>query len=228
MNKELAELLPEGLSLTDDGNGLTLTDGELALRGDFSPMLRRVRPANLGGETLIKAARFRNLPSSEGLTAVDATAGLGEDSFLLAAYGFRVTLFEYNAVIAALLEDALKRALADAALAPIAERMTLICGDSIEGLKKLEEAPDIVLLDPMFPGRKKSGLIKKKFQLLQKLEAPCGTEEELLQAAISAGPRRIIIKRPEKGPYLAGIKPSYSVDGSTVRYDCILPPIKQK
>ena len=44
--------------------------------------------------------------------AVDATAGLGEDSLLLAAAGFEVTLCEADPVIAVLLEDALTRAAA--------------------------------------------------------------------------------------------------------------------
>ena len=33
-------------------------------------------------------------------------------------------------------------------------------------LAALDQKPDIVLLDPMFPERQKSGSIKKKFQLL--------------------------------------------------------------
>ena len=45
-----------------------------------------------------------------------------------------------------------------------------------------EEIPDVILLDPMFPERRKSALIKKKFQLLQKLERPCADGEELLSA----------------------------------------------
>ena len=33
----------------------------------------------------------------------------------------------------------------------------------------------------------------------------------------------MVIKRPAKGPLLAGIKPSYSIAGKAVRYDCITP-----
>jgi DNA-3-methyladenine glycosylase I len=92
----------------------------------------------------------------------------------------------------------------------------------------METAPDVVLLDPMFPVRQKSGLIKKKFQLLQKLEQPSADEEaELLQAALAASPRRIVIKRPLKGPYLAGRQPDYSLCGTAIRYDCILVGQKQ-
>ena len=84
-------------------------------------------------------------------------------------------------------------------------------------------APDVIYLDPMFPARQKSAAVKKKFQLLHHLEAPCANEEELLLAAIAANPRKVIIKRPIKGPLLAGIKPSYSISGKAVRYDCITP-----
>jgi 16S rRNA (guanine1516-N2)-methyltransferase len=82
----------------------------------------------------------------------------------------------------------------------------------------------VILLDPMFPERQKSALVKKKFQLLQQLECPCTDEEELLQAAINAKPRKIIIKRPAKGPFLANRKPDYSISGKAIRYDCIVIP----
>lgn len=100
--------------------------------------------------------------------------------------------------------------------------MQLHSEDSIKALEEQTVHPDVVVLDPMFPKRQKSGLIKKKFQLLQQLEQPCAEEDALLQAAISCGPRRIVIKRPLKGPYLAGVKPSYSIKGKSVRYDCIV------
>ncbi len=143
---------------------------------------------------------------------------------ILAAAGFRVKLYEYNSVIADLLEDALDRAADDPELSLYASRMELHKEDSIEALNNMEIAPDVVLLDPMFPERNKSALVKKKFQLLQQLEMPCVSEKELLDAAISARPFKIVIKRPAKGPYLAGVKPSYSLTGKAIRYDCIVIP----
>ena len=89
-------------------------------------------------------------------------------------------------------------------------------------LMPMIEAPELILLDPMFPARKKSGLVKKKFQLLQRLEQPCANEFALLQAAVAASPAKIIIKRPLRGSFLGGMKPSYSIEGSTIRYDCIV------
>ena len=104
--------------------------------------------------------------------------------------------------------------------------MELHLGDSIEAMNRAEDSiggiPDLVLLDPMFPERQKSALVKKKFQLIHRLESPCMEEETLLNAAIAAGPRKILIKRPLKGPWLAGRKPGYSISGKAVRYDCIL------
>ena len=155
---------------------------------------------------------------------MDATAGLGEDSLLLAAAGFEVLLFERNPVIAALLRDALQRAKADPRLADVAARMELSEGDSIEALGCLPEPPDVVYLDPMFPARRKSAAVKKKFQLIHRLESPCEDAEALLRAAIAARPRKVVIKRPPKGPHLADIKPSYSLEGKAIRYDVIALP----
>lgn len=197
--------------------GLTLTDGEMSIRGDFSRLIPRISASNLSRELLVKAAKIKGDPSP---LAVDATAGLGEDSFLLAAAGFEVTLFERNEAIAALLEDAMERAERDPLLAGPVSRMRLVVGDSVEGLESIDFAPDVVFLDPMFPEKRKSSSVKKKLQLLQQLEEPCDDERELLEAAKGANPLKIVVKRPLKGPTLANEKPSHSLSGKTVRYDC--------
>ena len=208
-----------GLELRMEEEGLTLTDGTLSLRVDFTQEMKRLEARNLSRELLVRAAAGRK--DRPGGLAVDATAGLGEDSLLLSAAGWRVLLFEVNPLIAALLEDGLERALEVPSLKEIVSRMELRTGDSTVLLPALD-SPDVVLLDPMFPSRRKSGLVKKKFQLLQRLEQPCRNETELLQAALDASPGKIIIKRPLKGPYLGGVKPSYRIEGSTIRYDCIV------
>lgn len=210
------------LMLRLDENGLSLVSGELVLRGDFTRMLPRLRPGNLQRELLVKAAKIKH--SDAMPTAIDATAGLGEDALLLAAVGFSVHLYEYDAVIAALLRDAMWRAAQMPELAEIIGRMQLFETDSLTELRKLSVAPDVILLDPMFPERQKSALIKKKFQLLQKLERPCADEIALVNAAIAAHPHKIVIKRPLKGPYLADRKPSYSIKGKAIRYDCLVLP----
>ena len=152
--------------------------------------------------------------------AVDATAGMGEDSLLLAACGYEVTMYEQNPVVAALLKDTMRRAKKHPVLGEIVGRMKLVEGNSIELLPKQTGEPDLIYLDPMFPARQKSGLINKKLQLIQKLEQPCPEEESLLEMAMAAKPQKIIIKRPLKGACLAGISPHYTVKGKAIRYDC--------
>ena len=223
-NEELlsfnTKLATVNLSLQQNAEGLTLTDGELSIMVDFREMLPRLKQSNLQREMLVKAARIKGQPMPQ--TLIDATAGFGEDSLILAAAGFQVQLYEFDEVIVVLLKDGMERALEIPELKEAVGRMKLVCGDSTEGMRKLDFKPDIVLLDPMFPARQKSALIKKKFQLIQRLESPCSTEEQLLDAAVAADPKRIVIKRPLKGPYLADRKPSYSLEGKAIRYDCFV------
>lgn len=220
-SENIVKQVGDGLFLTDDGSGLTLTDGKLALRGDFTGLLPRLKKSNLQSEFLVKASKIKGI---EHPVIIDATAGMGEDSMILAAAGFEVYLFEYDPVIAALLKDALDRAMEIPELKEAAGRMHFTEGNSIDNMSKLEIAPDVVLLDPMFPARQKSALVKRKFQLLQKLEKPCSDENKLLEAALNVKPGRIVIKRPLKGPFLGGMKPSYSLTGKAIRYDCIVIP----
>lgn len=241
--------------LSVDAAGLSLTDGDQAMRGDFTKLQKRLQYHNLTHELFVKATKVKG---RENLRVIDATAGMGEDSLLLAAAGCEVTLYEQDPVIAALLQDTMRRALEETALHEIVMRMQLVEGDSIGHLRRLGEAatgsdvqegdvghdcstltasaaatsdadtalkrPDVIYLDPMFPERQKSGLVKKKFQLIHYLEAPAENEEALMQAAIDARPFKIVVKRPAKGPYLAGLKPSYSLDGKAIRYDCYVFP----
>ena len=210
-----------GLELRRDDEGLALVGDGMVLRADFMRLLPRLRPDRLGRELLVRAARTRGVDAP---TVIDATAGLGEDSLLLAAAGFTVMMFEQDPVIAALLCDALGRAANEPQLAGVVARMTLVEGDSVAGLRALGFSPDVVFLDPMFPERTKSAAVKKKFQLLHHLERPCEDEKSLLDAALAARPRKVVIKRPPKGPWLAGAKPSHSIAGKAVRYDVIVPP----
>ena len=53
-------------------------------------MLHRVTNGRLQHEMLVRAAKS----DKEGRKAIDATAGMGEDAFLLAAQGYEVTLYE--------------------------------------------------------------------------------------------------------------------------------------
>lgn len=207
----------EKLTVLFDEQGVSLTGYGLKYRGDFEEsMLHRVTKGRLQHEILAKAVKT----AKEVPVAIDATAGMGEDSLLLAAYGYEVTMYEQNPVVAALLRDALQRAKKHPELGPIVERMHLVEGNSVELILQGGVTPDLIYLDPMFPARQKSGLIHKKLQLIQKLEPPCGEESSLFETAIQANPMKIVVKRPLKSPFLAKKKPSYSLNGKAIRYDC--------
>ena len=210
------------LTLVRDEEGLALVGEGQMLRGDFTRMLPRIKAGRLNSELLVKAAKIKK--AEEELTAVDATAGLGEDSLLLAAAGFNVTLYERNPVVYELLKDALERAAQIPELAPVVARMTAVHADSVAGMASLETPPDVILLDPMFPARQKSALVKKKLQMIQKLEQPCDDEITLLLTAMEVKPKKLIVKRPPKGDYLAGLKPDHSIEGKAVRFDCFASP----
>ncbi|MBQ3122827.1 MAG: class I SAM-dependent methyltransferase [Firmicutes bacterium] len=231
-NVIFSDTTTENIELRRDEKGLTLVSGGQELRGDFMAKLHRVKGTNYNHEILAKVAKIKDADGP--LTAIDATAGLGEDSFILAAAGFNVTMYEKNPVIYELLADTIDRALSEPELSEIVSRMNAVNGDSIEAMHRLGDAldkgdpeaksPDIVLLDPMFPERQKSALVKKKLQVIQSLEEPCNDEKALMLAAIRTRPKKLIIKRPPKGPYLAGIKPDFSNGGKAVRFDCIVNP----
>lgn len=214
----LSDTLGEGLTLLMEKSGLSLVGYGLRFQGDFAEMLRRITGGRLSHEMLVRIAKTK----SERPVAFDAAAGMGEDALLLAAAGYRVYLFEQDAVIAALLRDTMRRATDHPELKEIVGRMKLTEGNSIELMQTIPEQPELVYLDPMFPARRKSGLINKKLQLIQKLEQPCAQEEELLEAAIALHPKKIVIKRPLHSDPLAEKKPSYTVKGKAIRYDVIV------
>ena len=213
---EIVENPGDYLTVMFDSKGVSLAGFGLTYQGDFENMLHRVTNGRLQHEMLVRAAKSEK----PGRRAIDATAGMGEDAFLLAAQGYEVTLYEQNPVIAALLKDALRRARKNMILKEIAERMKLVEGNSVECMEKQLDPVDVIYLDPMFPARQKSGLINKKLQLIQKLEPPCSAETDLFDAAIKANPSKIIVKRPLKSEFLAGRKPSYTLNGKAIRYDC--------
>ncbi len=213
LGRPLVDRQDASLTLVVSKQGLSLEGDGMVVRGDFSAMLPRIR--HLSKEMLAKVVKTKE----KGLLALDATAGLGDDSFVLAACGYRVVLYEQNLVIAALLQDALDRAMRDPNLVEIVSRMRLVQGDSIS-LMKEQSGVSLVYLDPMFPSKKKKSLVNKKLQLIQQLERPCVDDSVLLGAARGVQPRQIVIKRPVKGGYLAGEKPQYSIKGKAIRYDC--------
>jgi 16S rRNA (guanine1516-N2)-methyltransferase len=180
------------------------------------------------GQPLAKAI---GLKGGSNPTVIDATAGLGKDAFVLACLGAQVMLVERSPIIAALLEDGLARASHDPELNTIVtDRMNLITANAIEWLTNLsvEQHPDVVYMDPMYPHRNKSALVKKEMRVLRELVGDDEDASKLLHVALTCAKRRVAVKRPRTAPILsgsilAGRKPNSTVDSKNTRYDIYVP-----
>lgn len=155
---------------------------------------------------------------------LDATAGLGRDSFVLADMGCRVTLCEREPVIVALLQWGLAAAAAseDAWLAEVVRRMRLCPGDARDYALGGEISADVIYLDPMFPPRDKRAAVKKEmalFQLLLDSETAQVDAAQLLAWALAQDVARVVVKRPARAEPVDGASPSHHIAGKAVRFD---------
>lgn len=208
------ELTPEGLQLRDLG-----PDAPGPVRVDFVEGAAAHR-RQFGGGSGQMIAKAVGIQPGVRPRILDATAGLGRDAFVLASLGCDLILMERQPIIAALLEDGLQRARQDAEVAPIAARMQLKPGNAIEQMQQWSgEPPQVIYLDPMFPHRDKSALVKKEMRLFRPLVGDDLDAPALLAAALQLASHRVVVKRPRKAPVIDGAKPSFTLEGKSSRYD---------
>ncbi len=209
---------------------LTWSDGHLELRKLDEPKLGPVfvdfvegavaHRRKFGGGRGQSIAKAVGLKSGANPTVVDATAGLGRDAFVLASLGCQVTMLERHPVVAALLADGLQRAQQDAEIGEwMRDRMSLRAGSALENLQQLGFTPDVVYLDPMFPHRQKSALVKKEMRVFQSLVGPDLDADALLPAALAVAGKRVVVKRPDYAGYLNDKTPSMSIETKSNRFD---------
>ena len=151
---------------------------------------------------------------------LDATAGLGRDGFVLASLGCKVILHERHPVVAALLYDGLQRAYDDIEIGPwMKENMSLVFGSSHTLLAQCPSVPDVVYLDPMFPHREKSALVKKEMRVFQDLVGADTDADNLLDFAYPLASKRVVVKRPDYAPFLNDKAPSMQIKTKKNRFD---------
>jgi 16S rRNA (guanine1516-N2)-methyltransferase len=185
----------------------------------------RRKYGHAGGEAISKAVGIKK---GKRPTIVDATAGLGRDAFVLATMGCRVHMIERSEMIATLLEDGLRRAAADEKIgALIKDKLTLTCGDSRQALFQVPFAPEVIYVDPMFPVKDKSALVKKAMRIVQDVVGQDTDADELLKVALTIATNRVVVKRPAYADHLAGIKPQASIKTKKHRFDIYLIPKQQ-
>jgi len=208
---------PERLELRDAGRRIGPISADFLL-ADFA---RRRRLAGRRSEPLARAV---GLGKGELPQVLDATAGLGRDSVLLAWLGCEVTAVERHPVVAALLQDGLRRAAAAPLPMPmVAARVHLVVGDARLVLAAgVEPRPDVVLLDPMFPRERRTALARRELQLLRRLVGDDEDAHELLARALQVARRRVVVKRHAQAPPLAGRRPDLRLAGASTRFDVYL------
>jgi 16S rRNA (guanine1516-N2)-methyltransferase len=158
------------------------------------------------------------------LSVLDATAGLGRDSFVLADLGCHVLMCEREPLVAMMLGSALNVPSIDEDpwLSDVIKRLSLDSGDARQLAPDILQGVDVIYLDPMFPERDKSAAVKKEMALFQRLLHDGGTIEDagdLLVWAVDQDVARVVVKRPPRAPLLAGREPSHQLRSKAVRYD---------
>lgn len=173
------------------------------------------------GQTIAKAIGIKQgkpVPS-----VLDATAGLGKDSYVFACLGCPVTLIERSPVISALVKDGIDRASLNIEFTEVIDKGFVLHNcDALEYIQAIESnnKPDVIYLDPMYPEKKKSASVKKNMQILQKLLGHDLDTDKVLEAALEKAGKRVVVKRPKGAPILQVKKsPTLNYESKGTRYD---------
>ncbi|SUC10576.1 metallothionein SmtA [Pasteurella canis] len=169
------------------------------------------------GEAIAKAIGIKKdyLP-----TVIDATAGLGRDAFVLASLGCKVRLVERHPVVRLLLQDGLQRAYADKEIGEMMQQnMQLLTVQHIAQLQPEIDFADAVYLDPMYPHKQKSALVKKEMRVFQHLVGADTDADNLLEPALKLAKKRVVVKRPDYANFLAQHSPDFSRETKNHRFD---------
>lgn len=182
------------------------------------------RRAKGGGKNQAIARAVGLKSASKPVTVLDVTAGLGRDAFILASLGCEVRMIERSPVLAKALQAGLDRALQDLKTADIVGRMVLTLADAKDVLThlSLDNYPDVIYIDPMFPKENKSALNKIEMRTLREIVGDDNDADLLLTLALGKAKKRVVVKRSRKALPLGGLAPSFVIGGKSSRYDVYL------
>lgn len=217
------------LQLCFNSGHIELFDADLntAIHVDFvhGALAHREKFGGGRGQAIARAVGL-NKPASKRreMTVLDATAGLARDAWVLATLGCRVTLVEQSPVLFMLIHDGITRALTGNARSCVGNFTNLVNAGSVLYMQHMDTdtRPDVIYIDPMYPERKKSALVKKDMQILHKLIGPPQDETGLLQTAMQYAGQRVVVKRPLQAEPVGNIPPDASIRSKKTRYDLYL------
>lgn len=165
-------------------------------------------------------ARAVGMRKSVNLKILDCTAGLGRDSFTLAALGAHVVMTERHPLIFALLQDAQKRVHKSGEHSAAINRVELLNCDAADVIDR--EAWDVIYLDPMYEHQGRTALPQKEMQIFHDLTVGAPDATALLVAARKSASKRVVVKRAASAKCLGDIKPDLEFAGSQARFDIYL------
>ncbi len=148
---------------------------------------------------------------------IDATTGLATDAFILASLGCEIICVERNALLVELITDALERA--KKIIPETIAHITLVHDDAKNFLKNTSHKPNIIYLDPMYPHRNKSALVKKEMRILRELVGNDEDASELFAIAFATTKNRVVVKRHRLANAIVEKKPTFSLVGKNCRFD---------
>ena len=235
--QQLSQIATQPILLLDEKDKLSWLSDGLSVAPEWDKMQRRVVSAGRKSELLLQAAKL-----TADSQVIDATAGFGHDSLILASTGAQVTMLEQQPLMALLLLVEQLRMSTLPNWQKLMSRLQIINTDALTYFARFnsylgadnEQAIDVIYLDPMFPEDSyqdsktgKGAKVGKHMQALHQLAHPPTLDEEqqLLQsaqAAISQNSQkqgRVIVKRPQFAPLLAHQQPSESWNNEAVRFD---------
>lgn len=214
---------PLFLRLADGTVGLGSADlpRQGPVTADFAggALARRGRPGVSRRDEAVARACFGNQAHP---LIFDATAGLGRDAFVCARLGATVRLFERNPAARLLLRNGLDRARAADSSGFFATRLILDDAPTI-GDYAGDARPDAVYLDPMYPPRRKTALVKKEMRLFRFLIGPDADRGRLLELARGLAVRRVVMKNPKWAPALDEKNRAAAVFTENHRFDVYGP-----
>ncbi|WP_367672462.1 class I SAM-dependent methyltransferase [Buchnera aphidicola] len=168
----------------------------------------------------LKIAKAIGIKKNKKLIVLDATAGLGKDSFIFFSLGCKVFMIERNPVLAALLNDGLERGYKDKKIGNLLKKnIKLIHTSKITTLLLEKIKPDVVYLDPMFPKIKKTSLSKKNIRIIRDLVGNDNDSDILFQKFQSLMIKKIVVKRPRYANHLGNKIPKHIIKTKKHRFD---------
>ena len=239
--QQLSQYSIQPILVLDEKNKLSWLSDGLSVAPEWDKLQRRVVSAGRKSELLLQAAKI-----TADSMVIDATAGFGHDSLILASTGAQVIMLEHQPLIALLLLAEQQRMSTLPNWQKLMRRLQIINTDALSYFESIDftdssngltanshQTIDVVYLDPMFPEDSyqdsktgKGAKVGKHMQALHQLARPPTLEEEsqLLQSAQAivsqnASQGRVVVKRPQLAPLLANQQPSESWSNEAVRFD---------